>query len=81
MIRSPDCDSFSIELFQYNASLELSKLGFLTVPSFLVQGSEGDESALSEWFESNQLDAQSGKVVVRENSSTSMANKQCSFVR
>uniref|UniRef100_A0A2P2MLK6 D-alanineD-alanine ligase n=1 Tax=Rhizophora mucronata TaxID=61149 RepID=A0A2P2MLK6_RHIMU len=50
---------------KYNASLELSKLGFLTVPSFLVQGSEGDESALSEWFESNQLDAQSGKVVVK----------------
>ncbi|CAN0916304.1 DNA topoisomerase 2 [Linum grandiflorum] len=48
---------------KYEASLELSKQGFITVPSILVQGTEGDESALYNWFSSNQLDTNSGKVV------------------
>lgn len=50
---------------KYDASLELSKQGFITVPSFLVQGSERNESELSQWFASNQLDPYSGKVVVK----------------
>ncbi|CAN0927902.1 D-alanine--D-alanine ligase [Linum grandiflorum] len=50
---------------KYEASLELSKQGFITVPSILVQGTEGDESALYNWFTSNQLDTNSGKVVVK----------------
>ncbi|CAN0916303.1 D-alanine--D-alanine ligase [Linum grandiflorum] len=50
---------------KYEASLELSKQGFITVPSILAQGTEGDESALYNWFTSNQLDTNSGKVVVK----------------
>ncbi|XP_044474027.1 uncharacterized protein LOC123207768 [Mangifera indica] len=50
---------------KYNASLELSKQGFITVPSFLVQGSEVNESELSKWFMKNHLDPISGKVVVK----------------
>ncbi|KAJ6746900.1 hypothetical protein OIU74_029377 [Salix koriyanagi] len=50
---------------KYDASLELSKQGFITVPSFLIQGSEIEECELSKWFSSNQLDPNSGKVVVK----------------
>ncbi|KAL6132986.1 hypothetical protein ACLB2K_065223 [Fragaria x ananassa] len=50
---------------KYNASLELSRHGFVTVPSCLVEGSEADEPELSEWFAKNQLDPSSGKVVVK----------------
>ncbi|GLT54686.1 hypothetical protein SLA2020_278670 [Shorea laevis] len=50
---------------KYDASMELSKLGFITAPSFLVQGSERNESELSKWFSRNQLDPYSGKVVVK----------------
>lgn len=50
---------------KYDASLGLSKNGFVTVPSFLVKGSEVNESDLSEWFASNNLDLNSGKVVVK----------------
>ncbi|TYI87763.1 hypothetical protein E1A91_D04G158900v1 [Gossypium mustelinum] len=50
---------------KYNASLGLSKYGFVTVPSFLVQGSEVNQDELSEWFVSNHLDVNSGKVVVK----------------
>ncbi|XP_062094865.1 uncharacterized protein LOC133800815 [Humulus lupulus] len=50
---------------KYNASLELSRQGFVTVPSYLVQNGEANEYELSEWFARNQLDANSGKVVVK----------------
>ncbi|XP_012089736.1 uncharacterized protein LOC105648070 isoform X1 [Jatropha curcas] len=50
---------------KYRASLELNKQGFITVPNFLVQGSKMDKSELSKWFVSNQLDPNSGKVVVK----------------
>ncbi|WOL14789.1 hypothetical protein Cni_G23570 [Canna indica] len=50
---------------KYNASLELSKQGFQTVPSFLVQGTEPDRSEMIQWFESNLLDKERGKVVVK----------------
>ncbi|KAI8557175.1 hypothetical protein RHMOL_Rhmol05G0315800 [Rhododendron molle] len=50
---------------KYNASLELYRQGFVTVPNFLVQGTELDESELTEWFVRNQLDANLGKVVVK----------------
>ncbi|KAE8099081.1 hypothetical protein FH972_017090 [Carpinus fangiana] len=50
---------------KYDASMELSKLGFITAPSFLVQGSERNEPELSKWFARNQLDPYSGKVVVK----------------
>ncbi|XP_030480547.1 uncharacterized protein LOC115697615 [Cannabis sativa] len=50
---------------KYNASLELSRQGFVTVPSYLVQNNEANEYELSEWFARNQLDANSGKVVVK----------------
>ncbi|XP_058214710.1 uncharacterized protein LOC131326118 isoform X2 [Rhododendron vialii] len=50
---------------KYNASLELYRQGFVTVPNFLVQGTELDESELTEWFVRNQLDPNLGKVVVK----------------
>ncbi|KAL6987925.1 hypothetical protein U1Q18_013671 [Sarracenia purpurea var. burkii] len=50
---------------KYDASLELNKQGFVTVPNFLVQGSVSDESNLSQWFVRNQLDTHLGKVVVK----------------
>ncbi|KAA8517699.1 hypothetical protein F0562_015173 [Nyssa sinensis] len=50
---------------KYNASLELDRQGFVTVPSFLVQGSELEKFDLSRWFERNQLDPNLGKVVVK----------------
>ncbi|KAJ9548919.1 hypothetical protein OSB04_021462 [Centaurea solstitialis] len=50
---------------KYDASLELKEQGFITVPNFVLQGSELDESGLSRWFFDNQLDASSGKVVVK----------------
>ncbi|KAI3414492.1 uncharacterized protein J3R85_016241, partial [Psidium guajava] len=55
------CQSFD----KYEASLELSKHGFATVPSFLVQGLEANEAELAKWFERNQLDPVFGKVVVK----------------
>ncbi|XP_020211469.1 uncharacterized protein LOC109796203 isoform X1 [Cajanus cajan] len=50
---------------KHKASLELRKLGFITVPSFLVQGHETNKSELSEWFIKHQIDPNSGKVVVK----------------
>ncbi|KAI3676209.1 hypothetical protein L1987_85810 [Smallanthus sonchifolius] len=50
---------------KYDASLELKRQGFITVPNFVLQGSELDEYGLSRWFLDNQLDAYSGKVVVK----------------
>ncbi|KAI4356102.1 hypothetical protein L6164_000148 [Bauhinia variegata] len=50
---------------KHKASLELSKHGFIKVPSFLVQGHETDKSELSEWFKIQQLDPDMGKVVVK----------------
>ncbi|KAH7667514.1 D-alanine--D-alanine ligase protein [Dioscorea alata] len=50
---------------KYNASVELNKQGFLTVPSFLVQGDKPDKSALANWFRNNHLDESTGKVVVK----------------
>lgn len=55
------CQAFD----KYKASLELRKHGFVTVPSFLVQGYETSKSELSEWFRKNQLDPDVGKVVVK----------------
>ncbi|XP_057435324.1 uncharacterized protein LOC130728018 isoform X2 [Lotus japonicus] len=55
------CQAFD----KYKASLELRKHGFVTVPSFLVQGHKTDESELSEWFRKHQLDPDLGKVVVK----------------
>ncbi|XP_008782597.2 uncharacterized protein LOC103702084 isoform X1 [Phoenix dactylifera] len=50
---------------KYNASLELSKQGFVTVPSFLVEHNQPDKSELIKWFWSNHLDQERGKVVVK----------------
>ncbi|KAG4992889.1 hypothetical protein JHK87_026346 [Glycine soja] len=55
------CQAFD----KHKASLELRKHGFITVPSFLVQGYETDKSELSEWFKKHQLDPDLGKVVVK----------------
>ncbi|GAA0148223.1 ligase [Lithospermum erythrorhizon] len=50
---------------KYAASLELDKHGFVTVPSVLIQGREADESELTKWFVTNQVDVSTGKVVVK----------------
>ncbi|KAJ7961131.1 D-alanine-D-alanine ligase [Quillaja saponaria] len=50
---------------KYDASLELRKLGFVTVPNFLIQGCESNQYELTEWFKRHQLDPNSGKVVVK----------------
>ncbi|KAK4771280.1 hypothetical protein SAY87_031812 [Trapa incisa] len=50
---------------KYHASLELRKLGFVTVPSFLVQGSDVNGSKLENWFIENHLDPKIGRVVVK----------------
>ncbi|XP_041996720.1 uncharacterized protein LOC121746842 [Salvia splendens] len=50
---------------KYDASLELDRQGFVTVPSFLVQGYEFEQTGLSNWFSKNNLDVEQGKVVVK----------------
>ncbi|XP_028771289.1 uncharacterized protein LOC114728546 [Neltuma alba] len=50
---------------KYEASLLLRKHGFITIPSFLVQGFETNKLELYDWFERNQLDPNQGKVVVK----------------
>lgn len=60
--RSNEC---RIAFDKYDASLELNRKGFVTVPSFPLQGSELDGSGLSKWFARNQLEPNLGKVVVK----------------
>ncbi|CAH2047773.1 unnamed protein product [Thlaspi arvense] len=50
---------------KYEASLELKKHGFVTVPNYLVQGTGVDESEITLWFTDNHLDLEVGKVVVK----------------
>ncbi|GJN10606.1 hypothetical protein PR202_ga28714 [Eleusine coracana subsp. coracana] len=51
---------------KYNASLELSAHGFLTVPNFLVEQKDKlAKSELDEWFESVNMNKENGKVVVK----------------
>ncbi|KAL5720879.1 hypothetical protein ACHQM5_013508 [Ranunculus cassubicifolius] len=50
---------------KFEASVELKKQGFVTVPSFLVQGSASNRSEISNWFNTNQIDSNVGKVVVK----------------
>ncbi|XP_020274002.1 uncharacterized protein LOC109848761 isoform X2 [Asparagus officinalis] len=50
---------------KYNASLELAKQGFTTVPSFLILENQAEKSELEKWFEINKLDKETGKVVVK----------------
>ncbi|CAN6809952.1 unnamed protein product [Brassica oleracea] len=50
---------------KYEASLELKKHGFMSVPNYLVQGIGVDESDIAQWFTDNRLDLDVGKVVVK----------------
>ncbi|XP_019092536.1 PREDICTED: uncharacterized protein LOC104745036 isoform X2 [Camelina sativa] len=50
---------------KYEASLVLRDYGFMTVPNYLVQGTDVDESEIAQWFTDNQLDLNMGKVVVK----------------
>uniref|UniRef100_A0A1D1Y463 D-alanine--D-alanine ligase A n=1 Tax=Anthurium amnicola TaxID=1678845 RepID=A0A1D1Y463_9ARAE len=50
---------------KYDASLELNRHGFITVPCFLVKENELDAFELMKWFSRNQLDKDMGKVVVK----------------
>ncbi|KAG9455168.1 hypothetical protein H6P81_008072 [Aristolochia fimbriata] len=60
--RSKEC---RLAFDKYDASVELRRQGFVTVPSFLVQEINTDKYLLLEWFSRNHLDSQSGKVVVK----------------
>ncbi|XP_077215091.1 D-alanine-D-alanine ligase family isoform X3 [Tasmannia lanceolata] len=50
---------------KHTASMELNKKGFMTVPSFLLEESKLNKDGFLKWFSSNQLDIDSGKVVVK----------------
>lgn len=50
---------------KYNASVELKKEGFVTVPSFLIQKNHADKAGLTMWFDRHHLDKVTGKVVVK----------------
>lgn len=50
---------------KYNASMLLKYHKYVTLPSFLVQGSVTEKNKLSKWFAYNGLDINSGKVVVK----------------
>ncbi|KAL0855026.1 hypothetical protein Bca101_060178 [Brassica carinata] len=50
---------------KFEASLELKKYGFMSVPNYLVQGTEVDESEIAQWFTDHRLDLEVGKVVVK----------------
>ncbi|CAH8355572.1 unnamed protein product [Eruca vesicaria subsp. sativa] len=50
---------------KFEASLELKKHGFMSVPNYLVQGTEVYESGMAQWFTDNRLDLEVGKVVVK----------------
>ncbi|PIA59607.1 hypothetical protein AQUCO_00400472v1 [Aquilegia coerulea] len=50
---------------KFEASMELKKQGFVTIPNFLVQGRSSSKSDLFKWFERNQIDSNVGKVVVK----------------
>eukprot|EP00249_Psilotum_nudum_P012294 c23702_g1_i1 orf=265-3186(+) len=50
---------------KFNAFLELERHGFATIPSFLIEGPSADKTALASWFESNGLDTEFGRVVVK----------------
>ncbi|KAG8079235.1 hypothetical protein GUJ93_ZPchr0007g6307 [Zizania palustris] len=50
---------------KYNAALELSAQGFLTIPNFLVEKDKLAMSELEEWFQRINLNKENGKVVVK----------------
>jgi D-alanine--D-alanine ligase len=50
---------------KYDAALELAKQGFATLPSFLVENEKVDIDGLREWFQSNRIDINTGRVVVK----------------
>ncbi|KAG0478705.1 hypothetical protein HPP92_013424 [Vanilla planifolia] len=55
------CQAFD----KYNASVELCKNGFATVPSFLIQENHADRNELIKWFDKHLLDISTGKVVAK----------------
>eukprot|EP00850_Spirogloea_muscicola_P020693 SM000223S07321 [mRNA] locus=s223:149769:156929:- [translate_table: standard] len=50
---------------KHSAAIELAKLGFATLPSFLFQDNEADEDALATWFAEQNLSPKHGRVVVK----------------
>eukprot|EP00850_Spirogloea_muscicola_P023304 SM000345S12845 [mRNA] locus=s345:21219:28308:- [translate_table: standard] len=50
---------------KHSAAIELAKLGFATLPSFLFQGNEADEDELATWFAEQDLSTKHGRVVVK----------------
>ncbi|CAH8383496.1 unnamed protein product [Eruca vesicaria subsp. sativa] len=64
---------------KYEASLALKEHGFMSVPNYLVQGTEIDESEIALWFTDNQLDPEVGKVVVKPANSGSSIGVTVAF--
>ncbi|XP_013617186.1 PREDICTED: uncharacterized protein LOC106323640 isoform X1 [Brassica oleracea var. oleracea] len=64
---------------KYEASLALKEHGFMSVPNYLVQGTEVDESEIAQWFTDNQLDLEVGKVVVKPANSGSSIGVKVAF--
>ncbi|KAJ4887367.1 D-alanine--D-alanine ligase family [Raphanus sativus] len=64
---------------KYEASLALKEYGFMSVPNYLVQGTEVDESEIAQWFTDNQLDLEVGKVVVKPANSGSSIGVKVAF--
>lgn len=50
---------------KYDAAVELAKFGFATLPSFLVEDGKVDISGLRKWFQRNNIDTNTGRVVVK----------------
>ncbi|KAL3684077.1 hypothetical protein R1sor_002099 [Riccia sorocarpa] len=50
---------------KFDAAEELGRLGFATLPSYLIQDPVADAAGLRQWFEENELDGSSSRVVVK----------------
>ncbi|KAF8093326.1 hypothetical protein N665_0384s0013 [Sinapis alba] len=64
---------------KYEASLALKEYGFMSVPNYLVQGTEVDEIEIAQWFTDNQLHLDVGKVVVKPANSGSSIGVKVGF--
>nr|PNR35407.1 hypothetical protein PHYPA_023307 [Physcomitrium patens] len=58
-------DKLTASLLQYDAAAEMAWHGFATLPIFLVENGKVDINRLRGWFEDNNINANSGRVVVK----------------
>ncbi|KAG6557536.1 hypothetical protein Mapa_000810 [Marchantia paleacea] len=55
----------SVAFDKFAAAEELGRLGFATLPSFLIEDTGADANSLVQWFDRNGLDRSRGRVVVK----------------